>query len=519
MRTAFLCVAAVALALPASADAAKLSVAGGTLTYTGDPGGRSALSFELVDPAVPTTVRVVRLSSPFVPADDDTDPIAAAGCSPDATYGPGIAFVCGGVARVAASLGDGRDLVQVADYPGPVSVSGGPGDDDLAGGRGNDVLSGDEGADYLSGGDGDDVLQGGAGDDSLDGGPGADRLRGGAGFDRASHVTNVDRAKVSITLDDVADDGMPGERDDFGADIEDVDAWGTFTGPGFNSPRAIPSVTVTGTAEPNTITTDAGDDRLTGGPGNDRLDAREGDDTIDARDGYADRVSCGEGTDTVLADAFDTFSDCENVQVANVPSATDDAPPTVAWATPAPVKALRANAVNLLEATASDDHGVAAVRFLDDDRLVCEDTTAPYTCGYQARDEDVGRNTLTLVAVDTRGQTASTQRAVRVSRFTPVLSLGVDPRRDRSGPFRFTARGRLVRPASADAACTGTVTVTVKAGKRTVSKRRLRLGKRCTYSVALRFGRDYGRLRFSARYGGNAVFAARGSAARAVRTG
>jgi Ca2+-binding RTX toxin-like protein len=519
MRAVFLCVAAVALAAPASANAAKLSVAGGTLTYIGDPGLRTAISFELVDPAAPTNVRVVRLSSPFYPPDNDNDPITAAGCSPDATFSPGIAFVCGGVARVVAAAGDGRDAVQVADFPGPISVSGGPGDDSLSGGAGSDALYGDEGADYVTGGAGHDVLHGGSGDDSLDGGSGSDQLRGDAGFDGAVHTTTVDRAKVAITLDGVADDGVTGEQDDFGADIEDIDAYGTFTGPGFDSPRAIPSITVVGTAEANMITTDAGDDALSGGAGNDRLNSREGNDTIDARDGYADRVGCGSGTDTVLADTFDTFSDCENVQVATVPSATEDAPPTIAWTTPAPTKALRANDVNLLEAAASDDRGIAAVRFLDDDRLVCEDTTAPYSCGYQARDEDVGRNTLTLVAVDGAGQTASTQRAVAVSRFTPVLSLGVDPRRDRSGPYRFTARGRLVRPASANGACSGTVTVTVRAGKRTVSTRRLRLSKRCTYSVDVRYGRSYGRLRFSARFGGNAVFTPRNSPARAVRTG
>ena len=160
---------------------------------------------------------------------------------------------------------------------------------------------------------------------------------------------------------------------------------------------------------------------------------------------------------------------------------------------------------------------IAAVRFLDDDRLVCEDTTAPYSCGYQARDEDVG-NTLTLVAVDGAGQTASTQRAVSVSRFTPVLSLGVDPRRDRSGPYRHRAR-------AARAACQrqryslGHRHRDRQGGQADGSVRRLRLSKRCTYSVDVRYGRSYGRLRFSARFGGNAVFTPRNSPARAVRTG
>ena len=206
-------------------------------------------------------MRVVRLSSPFFPPDNDNDPITAAGCSPDATFNPGIAFVCGGVARVVAATGDGRDAVQVADFTGPISVSGGPGDDSLSGGAGSDTLNGDEGADYLSGGAGHDVLHGGGGDDSLDGGTGSDRLRGDAGLrrrrphhDRRPRERWRSRSTASPTT------ASPGEQDDFGADIEDLDVYGTFTGPGFDSPRAIPTITIVGTAEANMITTDAGDD-------------------------------------------------------------------------------------------------------------------------------------------------------------------------------------------------------------------------------------------------------------------
>ena len=217
-------------------------------------------------------------------------------------------------------------------------MSGGPGDDSLSGGAGSDALNGDEGADYVTGGAGHDVLHGGGGDDSLDGGTGSDQPRGDAAFDGAVHTTTVDRAKVAITLDGIADDGVTGAQDDFGADIEDIDAYGTFTGP-LRLPARDPVDHGQGTAEANMITTDAGDGPLSGGAGNDRLNSREGNDVIDARDGYADRVGCGSGTDTVLADTFDTFSDCENVQVATVLSATEDTPPTIAWTIPAPTAA------------------------------------------------------------------------------------------------------------------------------------------------------------------------------------
>jgi hypothetical protein len=521
MRTVFLCVAAMAMAVPAAAEAATVSVAGGTLTYTGEPGRRTALTVMLVDPAVPTTVRLLRTVSPLFPPENDTDPIAGPGCSPDGGFDPGVAFVCPSVSRATFAAGDGEDAITVTEFAGPVTLSGGAGDDSLSAGPGSATLDGGDGADWLNGGAGHDLLQGAEGDDSLDGGGGSDRLRGGPGFDVGSHHTVVDDAAVAITLDDVADDGEPGERDDFGTDIEDLSVYGSFAGSVFTYPRAVPRITITGSALANTITTDTGADTVTGGAGSDTISTLAGDDTVHARDGYPDRISCGPGTDTVTADALDAFSGCENVQVGAVTSVIEDAPPTIAWSTPAPTKALKANDVTVLEATASDDRGVSAVRFLDDERLVCEDTTAPYTCGYQARDEDVGRNTLTLVAVDGAGQTASAQRAVVVSRFKPVLSLGVDPARDRHGPYRFSARGRVVRPATVHrrAGCSGRVTLTVKDGRRTVATRRLRLSKRCTYGADLRFARAYGALRVSARFGGNAVFLAGGSPTRTIRTG
>ena len=367
-----------------------------------------------------TTVRVVRTSQPFVPPDNDTDPIAATGCSPDATYDPGVAFVCPGVSRVVASTGDLDDCFSVADFAGPVSVSGGAGDDSLSGGPASDSLNGDDGADYLFGGAGHDVLAGGNGDDSLDGDTGSDSLNGGPGFDIASHrtITTGARCRSRSTASPTT---VSRARTTTSRPTSRTSAPTAPTPAPASRTRGRSRRSRSSAARRRTrSSTDNGNDSITGGAGNDSLYALAGDDTIDARDGYADRVGCGAGTDTVLADALDTFSDCENVQVGAIGNANEDAPPTIAWTTPAPAKALRANDVNVLEASASDDRGVAAVRFLDDDRVVCEDTAAPYTCGYQARDEDVGRNTLTLVAVDGLGQTASTQRAVVVSRFRPA---------------------------------------------------------------------------------------------------
>jgi hypothetical protein len=56
----------------------------------------------------------------------------------------------------------------------------------------------------------------------------------------------------------------------------------------------------------------SGPDRIAGGRGRDVLRGNGGDDVIDARDGAADRVNCGAGTDTVLADAADRVRRCEH---------------------------------------------------------------------------------------------------------------------------------------------------------------------------------------------------------------
>ena len=141
------------------------------------------------------------------------------------------------------------------------------------------------------------------------------------------------------------------------------------------------------------------------------------------------------------------------------------------------------------------------MRFLDDDRVVCEDASAPYTCDYRARGDDVGRNTLTAVAVDTAGQTASAQRAIVVSRFRPRVTLTVK---------RFVASGRVVRPAALTGACSGTITVT--AARRPAQHDPPRQGHAARCPTASRCRRRHGKV--TARYGGNALMVARSSPVR-----
>ena len=171
-------------------------------------------------------------------------------------------------------------------------------------------------------------------------------------------------------------------------------------------------------------------------------------------------MACGPGTDTLAADTLDVVSDsCENVERIDAAerqrrpgAAPEDAPPTVAFTGTSPIAV-----------TATDDRGVGAVMVLDDDRLVCTDDTAPYTCDHVPGAEDVGRNTLTAIAVDTAQQTASDRRVVTVPKFAPdAVTLRVAKGR---------ARGRVLLPPQVSEAlgCAGDVAVAVKQGRTTAS--------------------------------------------------
>ena len=260
-----------------------------------------------------------------------------------------------------------------------VTVDGGAGSDRLSGddlgetflgGDGNDDLEGNEGADTLDGGAGDDELSGYSGGDRLLGGegndmlhpddyeePSADVVDGGPGVDTiesdyGSRYTDV-QYPVGITLGGGADDGRPGENDDLqsverlilsdpggkvvGSDADEyvklhqVGANGVLIGNGGSDELrgGDGADSVDGGTGDDKLDGGYGDDTITGGPGRDSISADlaggdcgplwckfpYGNDTVDARDGEADSVTCGAGTDKVLADAADTVApDCEQVE-------------------------------------------------------------------------------------------------------------------------------------------------------------------------------------------------------------
>jgi Ca2+-binding RTX toxin-like protein len=98
------------------------------------------------------------------------------------------------------------------------TFSGSPLANVLDGGAGADTLNGAQGKDVLLGGAGDDELNGDQGDDLLDGGLGADAMAGGSEVDTVDYSQRT--AAVSVTLDDVADDGEATEGDNVSDNVE-----------------------------------------------------------------------------------------------------------------------------------------------------------------------------------------------------------------------------------------------------------------------------------------------------------
>lgn len=458
----------------------------------------------------------------------------------------GGGFGCGGFVDRAALRGGGpatgaADTLRGGD--GDDGAFGDAGDDDVAGGNGDDFLVGGDLADTVNGDAGEDSLYGeypfdnssASGADTVNGGDDSDfigeyadqftdTVSGGNGLDTLQYSFCCDgNATIDITLDDQANDGVadadPGNN--FRSDLDNVDV---------NTGGEAIAVRLRGHGGVNGLTSSDGPDDVDALAGVDIVNTQDGNDTVNAVDGFPDIIDCGQGTDTANVDQFDTTTGCETVNTRNVASAfgaSEDRPPNVSWTSPASGAKLGTTSPSRLTLDANDDRGIAQVVVLDDERPVCVDESAPYTCDYSPRGEDVGRNTLVAVAVDTSSQTASALRAVEVDRFLPRrVSASTTPRRDTDSPFRFRTTGRVTLPAGIRTAdgCTGSVSVQIKAGTRTISTRRARLSRTCTYSSRVTFrgrSRFRGRraLTFQTRFTGNEVLLPRRSARITRRVG
>jgi hypothetical protein len=361
-----LCLAFLLLLVPASAQAATVSVGSDAiLTYQAKPGERSALDVGLASGDD---------SDRYLVFTESREPLTAAtGCTQitalrvqclERFYAGGGVYVypVKGIKYMLGDLDDsvshyssieqpieaygeeGNDNISGADNSLSVVgvprvfdlLDGGPGEDKIDGKSGNNRVYGQAGNDDLVAAEGNDLLEGGAGGDKLDGGPGADQLSGGSGNDSlvsgdfgsslesdvligGSGLDTADYSSYSnplrLSLDGLANDGALGENDNL-REIENMTGGYRNDSLKGNSSNNL----IVGGGGDDTISAGAGsdkiyggngDDKLTGGTGLDRVFGESGDDYLILKDGARDIGSCSLGDDSVKADRSDKLSGCE----------------------------------------------------------------------------------------------------------------------------------------------------------------------------------------------------------------
>lgn len=154
--------------------------------------------------------------------------------------------------------------------------------DVICGLGGNDTISGGAGNDTIDGGAGNDTLKGNSGNDNMQGGTGADVFSGGTGSDTVNFSEK--KSNLILDIDDKADDGVTGEKDNIKSDVENV-----IGGSGNDM--------IAGNSSPNNISGGSGDDGINGGSGNDVLNGQIGNDDLFGGPGI-DVTSGGSGLNT-----------------------------------------------------------------------------------------------------------------------------------------------------------------------------------------------------------------------------
>ena len=289
--------------------------------------------------------------------------------------------------RVSVTSGSGADDLRAGSQA--VTFLAGGGDDGIHGSPEDDVLHGGEGADRMFGRGGNDQVLGAGGNDGPNGGPGDDLVDGGPGDDRLEHClgcayggsdkgegadiyaggSGTDRlyldghaGGVAITIDGLANDGVAGEGDNVGADIESIlGTTGNDVFTGSPGPDAFEgdsgSDEIHGAGGNDRLDGDGGDDKLFGDGGDDKVQGNSGSDTVDggpgvdalygdtpscvvycsfdpdtllARDGETDTVDCGGGADSAFVDFADVVAFCAVVDRLSAPKP----PPPPAPASP-----------------------------------------------------------------------------------------------------------------------------------------------------------------------------------------
>jgi Ca2+-binding RTX toxin-like protein len=259
LRSALIALLVLAAA-PAAAQAADVSVVSGTtLTFIAADGEANAVSVSLA-------------AGTYTVSDAGANVTAGSGCSQAAANA--VTCPVGSINLVSVDTRDLADTIALGAGTAAATINGGEGDDTITGSGLADTINGGADADRIDGAAGNDTLNGDSGDDTFVGGAGNDTFTGAAGTDTADYALRS--APVTVSLDNVANDGATGETDNVKTDVENV------TGGSGND-------ALIGTTTANV---------LAGGPGADSLDGDTGNDVLDGGTG-ADDFTGGAGTDTV----------------------------------------------------------------------------------------------------------------------------------------------------------------------------------------------------------------------------
>lgn len=125
-----------------------------------------------------------------------------------------------------------------------------------------------------------------------------------------------------------------------------------------------------------------------------------------------DSRTVADGPHTIRAEARDAQGATGQAQITVTVRNAPDAPPVV-WLTAPAADSTVAGTVTV-RANATDDRGVAGVRFFADGNLLADDTAAPYEVAWDTRTVSNGPHAIAAEARDTAGQTARAQIQVTV---------------------------------------------------------------------------------------------------------
>ncbi len=153
-------------------------------------------------------------------------------------------------------------------------------------------------------------------------------------------------------------------------------------------------------------------------------------------------TTASNGSHTLTAVARDILGVNWSSDPVTVTVSNDTTPPTVAITSPASGAAVRGTIA--VSANASDNVGVAGVQFkLDGANLGAEDTASPYSVSWNTTGASNGSHTLTAVARDAAGNTATSSAVtVTVDNTPPTVTINqaagqADP--TSASPINFTA--------------------------------------------------------------------------------